>query len=60
MASLWLPVYLAFNGPNGDQDPVGKGYISIDAFHPNDAGHKVIADAFRKLGYVTKCYAPLK
>lgn len=48
-------VYEAFNGPNGDEDPVMKGYISVDGIHPNDAGHKVIADLFRGLGY-----APLK
>jgi lysophospholipase L1-like esterase len=48
-------VYQAFNGPNGDEDPVMKGYMSIDGIHPNDAGHKVIADLLRDLGY-----APLK
>lgn len=48
-------VHLAFNGPNGDQDPVAKGLITIDGVHPNDNGHKVIADALRALGY-----APLK
>jgi lysophospholipase L1-like esterase len=44
-------VHLAFNGPNGDQDPVAKGLITIDGVHPNDEGHKVIADALRALGY---------
>ncbi len=48
-------VYHAFNGPNGDQDPIAKGYIAIDGIHPNDAGHKVMADLLRALGY-----APLK
>lgn len=48
-------VYEVFNGPNGDQDPVAKGYMAIDGIHPNDAGHKVIADLLRELGY-----APLK
>ncbi len=48
-------VHLAFNGPNGDQDPVAKGLITVDGIHPNDNGHKVIADALRALGY-----APLK
>lgn len=48
-------VHLAFNGPNGDQDPVAKGLITIDGIHPNDTGHKVIADALRALGY-----SPLK
>lgn len=44
-------VYQAFNGPNGDQDPVAKGYLTVDGIHPNDAGHKVIADLIRGLGY---------
>lgn len=44
-------VYEAFNGPNGDQDPVAKGYMSVDGIHPNDAGHKVIADLLRDLRY---------
>jgi lysophospholipase L1-like esterase len=44
-------VHLAFNGPNGDQDPVAKGLITLDGIHPNDNGHKVIADALRASGY---------
>ena len=44
-------VHLAFNGPNGDQDPVAKGLITVDGVHPNDNGHKAIADALRALGY---------
>lgn len=48
-------VHLAFNGPNGDEDPAGKGLLAIDGIHPNDNGHQVIANALRALGY-----APLK
>ncbi|HEX8096505.1 MAG TPA: GDSL-type esterase/lipase family protein, partial [Pyrinomonadaceae bacterium] len=44
-------VYQAFNGPNGDQDAGAKGYLAFDGVHPNDIGHKVIADLFRGLGY---------
>jgi len=44
-------VHLAFNGPNGDEDPIAKGLITVDGIHPNDNGHKVIADAFRAIGY---------
>jgi lysophospholipase L1-like esterase len=44
-------VHLAFNGPNGDQDLVMKGLIALDGIHPNDNGHKAIADALRALGY---------
>jgi len=29
-----------------------KGYLQADGEHPSEAGAKVIAEAFRKLGYV--------
>jgi lysophospholipase L1-like esterase len=45
-------VYLAFNGTNGDEDPKSKGYLSFDGVHPNNTGHRIIADELRKLGYV--------
>ncbi len=44
-------VYLAFNGANGDEDPVAKGYIAGDGLHPSDAGHQLIANLLRGLGY---------
>ena len=44
-------VHLAFNGPNGDLDPVANGLIALDGIHPNDNGHKVIAEGLRALGY---------
>jgi lysophospholipase L1-like esterase len=44
-------VSLAFNGPNGDVDPQRKGYLSFDRLHPNDTGHKVMADLLRALRY---------
>jgi lysophospholipase L1-like esterase len=44
-------VHQAFNGVNGNEDPVLKGLISGDGLHPNDRGHEVIAEAFRGLGY---------
>ena len=47
-------VHLAFNGAAGTQDPIAAGLIASDGFHPNDAGHKVIADQLRML-----VYAPL-
>ena len=37
------------------EDPSDKGYITFDGLHPNDNGHKVIADLFRDLDY-----APLR
>jgi lysophospholipase L1-like esterase len=42
-------------GDTSDQDPILKGLITVDGIHPNDNGHKAIADALRALGY-----APLK
>jgi lysophospholipase L1-like esterase len=44
-------VYVAFNGANGDDDAVAKGYIAVDLVHPNDRGHAVIAEALRATGY---------
>ena len=44
-------IYLVFNGPNGTVDPADKGFISLDGFHPNGSGHRVIADQLRQLGY---------
>lgn len=43
-------VDLAFNGPNGDEDPSDKDYVS-DGWHPNDVGNALIADLHRELGY---------
>ncbi len=43
-------VFSAYNG-DGSRDPGDLGYISFDGFHPNDAGHTVIADLLRRLGY---------
>jgi lysophospholipase L1-like esterase len=51
----YAQVYLAFNGPTGDEDPKSKGYLSFDGVHPNDSGHRIIAEELRKLGY-----APLR
>jgi lysophospholipase L1-like esterase len=48
-------VFVAFNGANGDQDPIAEGLLSPDLVHPNDRGHEVIAEALRQLGY-----APLR
>jgi lysophospholipase L1-like esterase len=48
----YAQVYLAFNGTNGDEDPKSKGYLSFDGVHPNNTGHRIIADELRKLGYV--------
>jgi lysophospholipase L1-like esterase len=44
-------VYRDFNGPNGDQDPGDKGYISTDGMHNNDTGARRIAQLLRELGY---------
>jgi len=53
-ASRKIPVaevYAAFNGPSHDEEPVDKGYIQPDGEHPSEVGARVIAEAFRKLGY---------
>ena len=55
MGVPYAEVYLDFNGPTGDEDPKSKGYLSFDGVHPNDTGHRIIADELRKLGY-----APLR
>lgn len=44
-------VHAAFNGASGTEDPVAKGYIASDGQHPSDAGHEVIAESLRALGY---------
>ncbi len=46
-------VYEAFNGADGNTDPATKGYLTFDGLHPNDTGHRVIADLFRGLGYAS-------
>ncbi len=44
-------VWDAFNGPDHTEDPVAKGYISSDGFHPSTQGAQVIADQLHDLGY---------
>lgn len=44
-------VWDEFNGPDGTEDPVRKGYISGDGTHPSDAGDQAIADLLHELGY---------
>jgi lysophospholipase L1-like esterase len=44
-------VHEAFNGADGRTDPSTQGLIAVDGFHPNDDGHKVIADQLRALQY---------
>jgi lysophospholipase L1-like esterase len=48
-------VYLAFNGTNGDEDPIVKGYIHTDGLHPSNTGFQLLANLFRNVGY-----APLR
>lgn len=44
-------VYEAFNGPAGDRDPAEKVLLAFDGFHPNKAGHALMASQLRALGY---------
>jgi hypothetical protein len=46
---LVAPVYLAFNGPDGEDDP--EAYLE-DGVHTNATGDAIIADLLRGLGYV--------
>lgn len=58
MESIGIPfgrVSLVFNGADGETDPSDLGFIAFDGLHPNDQGHRVIADLLRNLGY-----APLR
>ena len=48
----YAEVYLAFNGTTGDEDPKSMGYLSFYGVHPNNTGHRIIADELRKLGYI--------
>jgi hypothetical protein len=45
---LVAPLYLAFNGPDGEQNP--EGYLE-DGIHTNATGDAIIADLLRELGY---------
>ena len=47
----YAEVYLAFNGPTGEEDPKSKGYLSFDGVHPNNTGYRIIAGELPKLGY---------
>ena len=44
-------IYETFNGPNGEEDPSRKGYLSSDELHPSDDGHSAIAQELRELAY---------
>jgi hypothetical protein len=44
-------VWDEFNGLDGTEDPVEKGYISADGTHPSDAGDQAIASVLHRLGH---------
>jgi len=46
-------VYHDFNGLQGDEDPIEKGYISDDGMHNSDAGIRRMAELLRDLGYAS-------
>jgi lysophospholipase L1-like esterase len=52
-------VSTVFNGPNGEIDPEDLGFISFDGFHPNDVGHRVIANLLRQLGFPIPSPTPI-
>ena len=39
----YAPVHFWFNGPAGTIDPANIGLLAFDGFHPNTAGHALIA-----------------
>ena len=47
---LIAPVWDEFNGSDHTEDPVEKGYIASDGFHPSLEGAYVIADLLHDLG----------
>lgn len=47
----YAQVYAAYNGANGDEDPITKGYIASDGLHPSTAGHQAMANLLRALAY---------
>ena len=47
--------HLAFNGPDGDEDPADKGYLASDGVHASELGAAVIADLHQELGYEYTC-----
>jgi lysophospholipase L1-like esterase len=44
-------VYRDFNGPDGSEDPIEKGYIASDNLHINDNGARRIAELLCELGF---------
>lgn len=46
-----LITYDEFNGPDHDEDPREKGYISIDGFHASTEGVYFQAEILHALGY---------
>jgi lysophospholipase L1-like esterase len=48
---FFADIHKVFNGSEGNEDPAPKGLIAIDRIHPNDKGHKAIADSLRALQY---------
>jgi hypothetical protein len=44
-------IFEAFNGLDGEDDPILKGYISGDRLHPSRQGLELIAEEFLRLGY---------
>jgi hypothetical protein len=48
----FIPVYRAFNGPDGLEDPVGRGLLDeFDVQHPSDEGASFMAELHHRAGY---------
>lgn len=46
-----VPVFEAFNGPDGNDNPADKGYLQRDGIHASETGNQVIADLLHDMGY---------
>ena len=47
----FLSRFDAFNGPNHDEDPRGKGYIEADGEHPTELAAQFTAELLSQMGY---------
>lgn len=46
-----ISTYQLFNGLNGEEDPLEKGYLGSDRIHPSIEGTTAIAQQVREAGY---------
>ena len=49
--AVFVSLFDVFNGPEHDEDPREKGWISDDGVHAGDEGLSVVADALAAVGF---------